>query len=315
MAEQLILPRRILDGNGDPISGAKVYAYVAGTSTLEPIYSDEALTTAHPSPLLTDAEGTLDPVWHQGDHGVKIRVYDASDVELDWSPLDPAPMTSSATSAANITFTPTTNNPASDVQTAIENASALGREISTKAANYTALAADRGTVLLCTATLTLSLSAASVLGSGWFVYVLTSGGDVTIDPDGSETISGSATESLTDGESAVLFCDGSNFEWIKFETFATSLNKLVPTVVTRSHSTGYQNTNGQVLFAQITAVSSVNSTRPIQIASDSGFTSPIGVGIVHANGAGVGSAAVMVPNNWYVRINGNATISDWVEWL
>lgn len=215
MAEQIILPRRVLDANGDPLSGAKLYAYVEGTTTLEAIYTTSALSTAHPSPLVSDSGGNFPPIWHAGDHGVKIKITDASDVEISWSPLDPCPATSSATTASNISFTPTTNNPASNVQDAIDNASDKGREILNKASNYTVLSTDRTKVIRCTADLTLSLSAADVLGAGWFTQIMADGGDVTIDPDGSETIEGDTTKILYDGEDGFLHCDGASLYLIR----------------------------------------------------------------------------------------------------
>ncbi len=208
MAEQLILPRRILDANGDTLSGAKLYAYIEGTTTLENIYSDEALTQLHSSPLVADSGGNFPPIWHAGDHGVKIRIDDASDVELSWSPLDPCPMTSSATTAENITFSPTSGNPASNVQDAIENVSNLGRPISEKGANYTALSTDRGTVLRATAAITISLTTASVLGDGWFVDIKADGGSVTIAPDGSEAID---ETTVKNGSSLRVHCTGTEF--------------------------------------------------------------------------------------------------------
>ena len=83
--------------------------------------------------------------------------------------------------------------------------------ITNKSTAYTALAADRGKVIRCTAALTLSLTAAATLGSDWSVWVIADGGDVTVDPDGSETIAGAATLTVSDGQSVKVFCDGSNF--------------------------------------------------------------------------------------------------------
>lgn len=214
MAEQIILPRPVLDGNGDPISGAKFTFFLEGTTTAEVVYSDQALTSAHPSPLETNAEGVLPVVWHAGDHGVKVVATNASDVELSWSPLDPAPMTSSATSAENISYTPSANNPASNVQDAIDNASALGRNVENRSSDYTAVLADRATVIRATASLTLSTSAANVLTEGWFVELLADGGDLTVAPSGGSTIG-----VIKDGSGGTLFCDGTSF-YLRRNTFS-----------------------------------------------------------------------------------------------
>ena len=80
-----------------------------------------------------------------------------------------------------------------------------------KSSSYTAVAGDRGKIIRGTADFTLSLTAAATLGSDWNVYVLGDGGDVTIDPNGSETVDGSTTLVVSDGESVQVICDGTSF--------------------------------------------------------------------------------------------------------
>lgn len=48
---------RALDANGSPISGALLYVYDVGTTTLKSIYTDSALTVAATNPLVSDASG------------------------------------------------------------------------------------------------------------------------------------------------------------------------------------------------------------------------------------------------------------------
>lgn len=58
MAISLHQPRlRAVDGNGVPVSGAKLYVYEAGTTTKRAIYSDASLSVAAANPLTADAEG------------------------------------------------------------------------------------------------------------------------------------------------------------------------------------------------------------------------------------------------------------------
>jgi hypothetical protein len=81
-----------------------------------------------------------------------------------------------------------------------------------KAAGYTVSAGDLGKLIECTATLTLSLSAAATMADGWFCYISNTGtGMVTIDPSGGELVDGAATISLPAGYSAMLQCDGSSW--------------------------------------------------------------------------------------------------------
>lgn len=76
---------KILDVNGDPVAGADVYFYDAGTTDLRDIFSDAALTIQHPNPLITDAAGDLPLVYIDPNGGsYKMRVvYDAVDVSYD----------------------------------------------------------------------------------------------------------------------------------------------------------------------------------------------------------------------------------------
>ena len=87
-------------------------------------------------------------------------------------------------------------------------------KVLSKSGAYTVVAADRSKLINCTATLTLTLTAAATLGDGDFFRVRADGGDVTIDPDGSETINGATTIIIPDGGTATVFCDGSNWSAI-----------------------------------------------------------------------------------------------------
>lgn len=84
------------------------------------------------------------------------------------------------------------------------------KPVVTKAANYTAVAGDRGKLVYCSGALTLSLTAAATLGADWFIDVRAAA-TVTIYPSGSEQINGSLTLTLQNGESARIICDGSAF--------------------------------------------------------------------------------------------------------
>jgi len=94
--------------------------------------------------------------------------------------------------------------------------------IQNKSSDYTPVYDDRSTLLNCTATMTLNLTAAATLGDGWFIGVKANGADITIDPNGSETVDGSATSSFVDGEAGFLYCDGSNFLTVKGAAAATT---------------------------------------------------------------------------------------------
>ncbi|NKL14834.1 hypothetical protein GFL78_23365 [Rhizobium leguminosarum bv. viciae] len=80
-----------------------------------------------------------------------------------------------------------------------------------KSGDYTTLASDDNAVHRFTAAATLTLTAASTLGANWHYCVIADGGDVTIDPNGSETIDGAATLVIKNGYSVEIICSGAAF--------------------------------------------------------------------------------------------------------
>jgi microcystin-dependent protein len=80
----------------------------------------------------------------------------------------------------------------------------------TKTANYTVQTTDKGKLIDATSgTWTLSLPAAATAGDGFNVSLKNSGaGVITIDPNLTETVDGSATLAVNAGESVVLYCNG-----------------------------------------------------------------------------------------------------------
>ena len=111
------------------------------------------------------------------------------------------------------------------VSTALATVGALGAGYASKTAAYTLISQDRGRLIDCSGAFTLSLSAASSLGTGFTVAVRNSGsGTITIDPSGSELIDGQATISCAPGESFVLCCTGAAWRTVGrmvTNTFAT----------------------------------------------------------------------------------------------
>jgi hypothetical protein len=84
-----------------------------------------------------------------------------------------------------------------------------------KSAAYTVVAADRGDVLLCTGTFTLTLTAAATLANGFSFGVVNVGtGVITIDPNLAELIDGAATLALAAGKSCLIVCDATGFRTV-----------------------------------------------------------------------------------------------------
>lgn len=98
------------------------------------------------------------------------------------------------------------------VATALDTLGGLGSATASKTAAYTVLATDKGVVLLCNGTFTLTLTAAATLGSKFAFAVINTGtGTITIDPNASELIDGAATKTLVAGQGVVVVCDGTGF--------------------------------------------------------------------------------------------------------
>lgn len=144
MSEQIsrMTPEVALDGNGDPVSGAQAYFYYTGTTTPESVYTDAGLGTAHPHPLIADAYGVFPEVFHAADHAIKVVVTDSLGGTL--YTIDPVPITASAASAANVMFTPVSDNTATDVQQAIANNTVLAVANRDSLANESQIAVTGG---------------------------------------------------------------------------------------------------------------------------------------------------------------------------
>ena len=95
--------------------------------------------------------------------------------------------------------------------TALAALGAFAAGVEAKTSAYTVTAADRGKILLCTGTWTLSLPPAATAGDGFLFCVKNAGsGAITLDADASETIDGELTATLenTGAATMLLVCDG-----------------------------------------------------------------------------------------------------------
>jgi hypothetical protein len=96
---------------------------------------------------------------------------------------------------------------------AVANMGHLASFSQAKSGAYTVVAADRGSLILCTGTTAFSLTftAAATLGDSWTCIVrndCTSGAVITLDPNSAELIDGLATILLHPGETAIVYCTG-----------------------------------------------------------------------------------------------------------
>jgi hypothetical protein len=145
--------------------------------------------------------------------------------------------------------------------TALATLGALLNGVSAKAAAYTVVAADRGKLIDCTGTWTLTLTAAATLGAGFAFGIKNSGaGTITVDPNGAELIDGAATAAFGPGESGFVLADGMVFKTVAKAAALTSAAIVAaltytPAVNTHNHSGVYvgvdhgYNAVGSFLFA------------------------------------------------------------------
>jgi microcystin-dependent protein len=72
------LRQQLLDTNGNPLAGGKIYTYQAGTTTLQPTYTDSTGTVPNSNPVILDAGGSAS-VWTDTALAYKFIVKDSND--------------------------------------------------------------------------------------------------------------------------------------------------------------------------------------------------------------------------------------------
>jgi len=99
----------------------------------------------------------------------------------------------------------------------------------TKSADYNVTAADSGGVIYVTASINITFAAISALGSGfWCQFVLT-GGNVTFNPDGSETIDGATTLVAFNGSTVTVFKDAAGTALVTDGGYKQGMKRVVVT--------------------------------------------------------------------------------------
>lgn len=75
------------DNNGDPLSGGKIYTYLAGTTTPATTYTSSTGATPHANPIILDSAGRIssnNEVWLTDGTDYKFILKTSADVQL-WS--------------------------------------------------------------------------------------------------------------------------------------------------------------------------------------------------------------------------------------
>lgn len=127
--------RQVFAAAGVPAQYARAYFYLSGTNTQLPVYSDPELLYQHSQPVEADANGVLPPCFVASSAAMRILITDQGNAQLPGYPMDHiTPETTETTGASGISFEPTGNIPATNVQDAIQ---AVDGRISDQAAIYT----------------------------------------------------------------------------------------------------------------------------------------------------------------------------------
>lgn len=117
----LINSLRATDANGAPVASAEIRFFKSGTNTPVSVYQDEALTTAHTTPVVANAQGFFPQMFIASSTPLKIEVTDTGGNYLMGSPFDPVAMTTTSSSGADgVSFSPVDGNSGTNVQRAIE---------------------------------------------------------------------------------------------------------------------------------------------------------------------------------------------------
>jgi hypothetical protein len=98
---------------------------------------------------------------------------------------------------------------------------------SAKDTAYTAVKADHNQVLDFTETATLTTQAAVTLTDGWMCYVYASGGNVTINPNGAETVNGEEFIVVKEGGLGILRVYDGNFLFSGFTTTGGQTSEII----------------------------------------------------------------------------------------
>lgn len=183
---------------------------------------------------------------------------------------------------------------------------------SARTSNTILAAGDKGTLIEATAnTYSQTITAAATLGAGWWCYVGNSGtGFITLDPNGSETITvnGAArtTWVLWPREMGLLVCDGAGFNYYCMQK-GEIVQTISSTVASVSFSTGLAFRRRMSLTVENLSTSSASDWLNFQIngaSADNGS-------VVYTNGSTVsGSSGGTINLNGNQAALQNATAAD-----
>lgn len=212
-----------LDNNGDPLSNGTIDSYEAGTTTPKDTYTDADETATNTNPIVLDANGRAD-IW-LGEGAYKFVLKDSSGTTIQTVDDFVGESTGGI-----ITYAVSSNL---NLTSIYENALIIG-----------------------TGSFNINLLPSADATDGFNFRVRNAGsGTITIDPDGSETINGSATLSVPAGGYVEVISDGTNWQALLTDVTASADNTF----------TGDNTFSGSNTFSGTNTFSGVNTYTATQI--------------------------------------------------
>ena len=211
------------DSNGNPISGAQLFIYEAGTTTKLTTFSDSALTVANANPLIADSAGRFVTIYGSSDD-YKFVLAPATDTDPPTSPIKTTDdyVISAATSFSG------------GISSSGETEHLINEQTGT---SYTILDGDRAKLVTHSNGSSIAVGlpqagAGSAFEAGWYYETFNKGaGLVTITPTTS-TINGLATLELPSNSGCKIYSDGTNYQIRGISKIEPSVNAQTGTTYT-----------------------------------------------------------------------------------
>ena len=192
---------------------------------------------------------------------------------------------------------------------------------SARTSNTILVAGNNSTLIdITSGTFTQTFTAAATLGSGWFCYIRNSGtGDITLDPDGAETIDGLATFIMYPGEARLVQCTGTAFFSVilvggKKEFLATATFVMPPgvsTLIIDAYAGGGGGGSGNVDNAQPGGGGGARVLQKLDsIAAGTTITVTVGAGGNGGNGGGGGAGGNSSFGSYVIAYGGGASAAQ-----
>lgn len=279
------LKYRALDSDGDPISGALLYFYEAGTTTPLATYSDEDLSSANANPVVADSDGWFGEIYLKTDEAYKVvlKNSDASTTYWTIDDVNAAQLTSASvtTRLKQVASNPIDYGAVGDgvadeysyVQSAIDNATEVVDLLGKTYRCDTTITISSNNIIIKNGTLNFSSlgdpDGISIAGSASSSIALTSSPSIAANEFDLESVSG-----LSSGDWLLIY---SSDQWASgsYRSELTKIKSISSLTVTTmwplqaSYTTG----NNAVVYK----INAVESVRFVNVKFIGSKTNPMGL--------------------------------------